>query len=119
MVDKSHKNRLRQNVNLDEKGREGEREGGRERESLLYFKLRYGLALYGKIRWSEDEVRTQEFKDIQKNQNKLLRYLNNTRTSDKISTHSILEKFNLMSVNQLNAQIMKDFSGVFNLLGKF
>ena len=48
---------------------------------------------------------TQEFKDIQKNQNKLLRYLNNTKVSDKISTKSILEKFNVMSVNQLNASI--------------
>ena len=48
---------------------------------------------------------TQEFKDIQKNQNKLLRYLNNSKVSDKISTKSILEKFNFMSVNQLNASI--------------
>ena len=52
-----------------------------------------------------NDVITQEFKDIQKNQNKLLRYLNNTRISDMISTKSILEKFNLLSVNQLNAQI--------------
>ena len=74
-------------------------------DSLYTSKLRYGLALYGKIRWSEEESKMQELKDIQKNQNKLLRHLNNTKVSDKISTKSILEKFNMMSVNQLNASI--------------
>ena len=74
-------------------------------DSLYTSKLRYGLALYGKIRWNEEDVRTQEFKDIQKNQNKLLRYLNNTRVSDKVSTKSILEKFDILSINQLNASI--------------
>ena len=67
--------------------------------------LRYGLALYGKIRWIDEDIKNQEFKDIQKNQNKLLRYLNHTKISDKIRTKSILEKFNILSVNQLNAQI--------------
>ena len=74
-------------------------------DSLYTSKLRYGLGLYGKIRWTDDEVTTCEFKDIQKNQNKLLRYLNNTKISDKISTKSILTKFNQLSVNQLNASI--------------
>ena len=57
-------------------------------DSLYTSKLRYGLALYGKIRWSEEDVQTQEFKDIQKNQNKLLRYLNNTKISDKMNISS-------------------------------
>ena len=35
----------------------------------------------------------------------MLRLLNNTRISDKISTSSLLTKFNMMSVNQINAQI--------------
>ena len=68
-------------------------------DSLYTSKLMYGLAICGKIRWTEEEVITQEFKDIQKNQNKLLRYLNSTRISNMISTKSILEKFNLLSVN--------------------
>ena len=42
---------------------------------------------------------------IQKCMNKLLRVLNNSRISDKISTKSMLTKFNLLSVNQMNAQI--------------
>ena len=44
-------------------------------------------------------------KDLQKTQNKALRFLNKTRIKDKISTKSILEKMNMLSVNQLNAQI--------------
>ena len=74
-------------------------------DSLYTSKLRYGLGLFGKIRWTEEDITTTVFKDIQKNQNKLLRYLNNTKLSDKISTKSILEKFNQLSVNQLNASI--------------
>ena len=42
---------------------------------------------------------------LQKSQNKLLRFLNNSRISDKISTKSMLEKHNMLAVNQINAQI--------------
>ena len=34
----------------------------------------------------------------------MLRFLNESKISDKISTKSILDKHNLLSVNQLNAQ---------------
>ena len=44
-------------------------------------------------------------KDLQVSQNKMLRLLNNTRISDIISTSTLLTKFNMMSVNQINAQI--------------
>ena len=48
-------------------------------DSLYTSKLRYGLGLFGKIRWRDDDVTTNEFKDIQKNQNnvakKTLRHL--------------------------------------------
>ena len=46
-----------------------------------------------------------DFKAIQSVQNDLLRALNGTKTKDKVSIKSMLEKFNLMSVNQINAQI--------------
>ena len=42
---------------------------------------------------------------IQKCQNKLLRILNGTRISEKISTKSMLVKFKMLSVNQMMAQI--------------
>ena len=44
-------------------------------------------------------------KDLQVSQNKMLRLLYNSRISDRISTVSLLAKFNMMSVNQINAQI--------------
>ena len=42
---------------------------------------------------------------IQKTQNKLTRFLNNAKISDKISTKTLLKNINGLSVNQLNAQI--------------
>ena len=44
-------------------------------------------------------------KELQITQNKMLRLLNNTRISDKVRTASLLSKFKMMSVNQINAQI--------------
>ena len=44
-------------------------------------------------------------KDLQMSQNKMLRLLNGSRISDKISTSSLLTKFNMLSVNQINAQM--------------
>ena len=44
-------------------------------------------------------------KSLQLSQNRLLRLLNNSKVSDKISIKSMLEKFNLPSVNQLAAEI--------------
>ena len=41
---------------------------------------------------------------LQKCQNKLLRALNGSRVSDQISTKTLLSKFKILSVNQMNAQ---------------
>ena len=60
---------------------------------------------YGKIRWLEEDVKTKEFKDLQINQNKMLRFINGYRLLDRISTKDMLEIQNSNSVNQLNAQI--------------
>ena len=74
-------------------------------DSLYTSKLWYGLSLLGKIRWTEEETTPKEFKDLQLNQNEMLRFLNNKKISDKISTRSILQKMELLSVNQLIVQI--------------
>ena len=47
----------------------------------------------------------RDFKSIQLVQNKLLRTLNGTTLKDMISTKALLEKFEMLAVNQLNAQI--------------
>ena len=44
-------------------------------------------------------------KQIQLLQNKLTRFLNGTQIKDKISTKSILNNLNMLSVNQMNAQV--------------
>ena len=58
-------------------------------ESLYNSKIRYGLQLCGKIRWSESETTSKLMKDLQISQNKMLRLLNNSRICDKISTASL------------------------------
>ena len=42
---------------------------------------------------------------LQKTQNKLLRFLNRKKISDKIHTKTLLKNVNMLSVNQTNAQI--------------
>ena len=46
-----------------------------------------------------------DLKEIQLVQNELLCLLNGSKIKDKISTESMLVKFNVLSVNQMNAQI--------------
>ena len=80
----------------------------------------------GRIRWKETDPTPKVMKDLQLSQNKMLRLPNNSRISDKISTASLLSKFNMMSVNQINAQIklsemwkaVKDEDHPFNLVKK-
>ena len=73
--------------------------------SLWVSKLRYGLQLCSKVRFTEEEPNTKCMKSLQLTQNRLLRALNNLRVKDKINISSMLERFDLLSVNQLAAQI--------------
>ena len=74
-------------------------------DSLYMSKIRYGLPLFGKIKWKENDTQEKWLTDLQLNQNKMLRYMNGTKLIDKISSKSILKKHDILSVNQLNAQI--------------
>ena len=74
-------------------------------DSLFMSKIRYGLQLLGSVRWSSTDSTCQDLEAIQKCQNKLLRVLNGSRISDRISTKSMLKSLNMLSVNQINAQI--------------
>ena len=73
--------------------------------SLWMSKLRYGLQLCTTVQIALTETRTAAMKSLQKAQNRMLRLINKTKIKDKISTHSMLDRFNLLSVNQLAAQI--------------
>ena len=74
-------------------------------ESLFNSKIWYGLQLCIKIRWHDSDTTPKLLKDLQLSKNKMLRLLNGSRISDRISTASLLTKFNMLSVNQINAQI--------------
>ena len=74
-------------------------------DSIFNSKLRYGIHLCGKVRLNESDPRQGTLDELQKVQNKLFRILNNSRISDKISTKSIALKLNMLTVNQINAQV--------------
>ena len=74
-------------------------------DGLFMSKVRYGLQLYGEVRRSEDSPKCEDFKSIQKLQNDLMRYLTGCKVKDRVSIRSLLDKLNMVSVNQLNAQI--------------
>ena len=73
-------------------------------DSIFISKVRFGVQLYGSVRTSNNDTECRELRAIQLVQNKLLRSLNNTKLSDRVSTASLLEKFNMLTVNQINAQ---------------
>ena len=74
-------------------------------DGIFTSKLRYGLQLYGKARTKNSVPESADFKAIQLVQNKLLRSLNGSKIKDMVSTSSLLLKFGMLSVNQLNAQM--------------
>ena len=73
--------------------------------SIYTSKLRYGLQLCAKVRWLDSDTTDGMMKDLQKTQNKLLRFLNKSKIKDKINTKVLLQNMNMLSVNQMNAQI--------------
>ena len=73
-------------------------------DGLFTSKVRYGLQMYGLVRSTSSDPVNEDLKAIQLVQNKLLRSLNGTKISDKVSTASLLEKYNMLSINQLNAK---------------
>ena len=75
-------------------------------DSIFNSKIRYGLQLMGTVRsQSEDGCTQKDLKVIQLMQNKMVRLLNNVKISDKQSTISLFKNVNMLSVNQINAQI--------------
>ena len=74
-------------------------------DRIITSKIRYGLQLIGKARTRREDAVCADLWAIQLVQNKLLRLLNKTQVKDGISTVSMLEKFGMLSVNQLNVQV--------------
>ena len=74
-------------------------------DSLFTSKIGYGLQLIGNISGADQDPTLQDIEAIQLIQNKLVRFLNGTKISDKINTRTLLKNVDMISVNQLNAQI--------------
>jgi exonuclease III len=74
-------------------------------DGLFTSKIRYGLQLLGRVRTRAEDPECADLNAIQLIQNKLLRSLNGTLLKDRVTTSSLLVKFGVLSVNQLNAQI--------------
>ena len=74
-------------------------------DSLYMSKIRYGIQLYGRVRTTAVETEQKLIGSIQVAQNKLARFLNGNKLTDKIPTSQIYKELNLQSVNQINAQI--------------
>ena len=74
-------------------------------DSLYTSKIRYGIQLFGMVRLKEDDVMDPLMKRLQSTQNKFARFINGSTLKNKISTKSIFKSHNLLSVNQINAQV--------------
>ena len=74
-------------------------------DSLFNSKIRYGLQLLGRVKMSNLECQNQDLQAIQLVQNKMIRFLNNRRISDKMKTETLITNLNMLSVNRMNAQI--------------
>ena len=73
-------------------------------ESIWTSKARYGLQLCTEVRLNETQSINGDLKKVQMAQNKLLRCLNGSLIKDRISVKTLLEKQNMLSINQLAAQ---------------
>jgi hypothetical protein len=68
-------------------------------------KLRYGEQLCTEVRLTEEHPKSQYMTKVQRLQNKMIRILEGTLVSDRKSTKTLLDKQNMLSVNQIAAQI--------------
>ena len=74
-------------------------------DSLYTSKIRYGLQLFGKVRLNELDPIETLLESLQITQNKFARFVHGSNLMDRINTKLIFKETNLLSVNQLNAQI--------------
>ncbi len=74
-------------------------------DSLWTSKLRYGLQLCTEVRLTEEHPKSLHMTMARRLQNKMLRILDGALVSDKKSTKTLLDNQNMLSVNQIAAQI--------------
>jgi hypothetical protein len=74
-------------------------------DSLWTSKLRYGLQLCSKVRLTEEQSKSLYMTMVQRLQNKMLRILDGALVLDRKSTINLLDYQNMLSINQITAQI--------------
>ena len=74
-------------------------------DSLYTSKIRYGLQLFGKVRLNENDPTETLLECLQVTQNKFARFLHGSTLMDRINTKIVFKETNLLSINQINAQI--------------
>ena len=74
-------------------------------QSLWMSKLRYGLQLCNQVRVKNEDPENQNMKATQVAQNKMLRMLDGVSLKEHVTSSSLLQKYNIPSVNQLAGEI--------------
>ena len=74
-------------------------------QCLWMAKLRYSLQLCNQVRTKSEDPSNLQMDAVQVAQNKMLRMLDWITLKDHVSSQSLLQKYKLLSVNQLAAQI--------------
>ena len=74
-------------------------------DSLYTSKIRYGAQLYGKVRLTDLDPTEAVLESLQLTQNKFARFVHGSTLLDKINTKTIYQETQILSVNQIMAQI--------------
>ena len=74
-------------------------------DSIFISKSRYGVQLYGKVRFKKSDPENGLIDDVQLVQNKLIRWLNGVTLKDRKRTSDLLKIIKMLYVNQINAQV--------------
>ena len=74
-------------------------------DSLYTSVIRYGVQLYGRVRITNLDPTDSIIDSLQVAQNKFARFVHGSTLMDRINTNIIFKETNLLSVNQINAQI--------------
>ena len=69
--------------------------------SIVTSKLRYGLAVYGSVRMSDSDPKTQQQRDLQVALNKALRIVTKVRLADRVPIQELCYRTGALTVNQM------------------
>ena len=79
-------------------------------------KIRYGIALFGNVRISEEDPLSKTMQELQVVLNNTMRFLTNKKIADRITIEDLRERTKIPSVNQIAAEaiLMEVFNAMKN-----